>query len=451
MRFSDLLVGSLASLRQRLFRTSLTVLGVVIGTVSVVVMVSLGVGLTADLERHLQNVEMRSIRVHSAPNVAQRQHGGLDDDTLAQLRLLTGLEQVYPVYNLPLELHFDGRSVPVEVHALPAEAFALFDLKYEFGGPPQPQMPLQLLAGGNVNEMLWDGLTPEPPKINWQGKRVTISLTEFDDQPLPPQGQKPDDASGAKKRVPVKISGQLRSDPTAISELDWYFTADVNALVQTLKREFPGKKLPSQKNARATPGAGFVYSHFEVVAATPEDAAELVKTLKELGYQVEALIEWIRAEQQQAVTIQLVLGGIGFVSLLVAAIGIANTMLMSVYERTKEIGIMKVLGAAMRDIRRLFLLESAAIGFIGGVLGILLSYGVSHVLNSISRDGATGVDVGMGLQAVPEEFVPPDISVIPLWLPLAALAGATLIGAISGWLPAHRAMRLSALGAIRSQ
>ena len=79
--------------------------------------------------------------------------------------------------------------------------------------------------------------------------------------------------------------------------------------------------------------------------------------------------------------VQAVLGGIGAVSLFVAAIGIANTMMMSIYERTKEIGVMKVLGCDMGNIRSMFLIESGFIGFMGGVLGALLSYGVSVIVN----------------------------------------------------------------------
>ena len=67
--------------------------------------------------------------------------------------------------------------------------------------------------------------------------------------------------------------------------------------------------------------------------------------------------------------------------LFVAAIGIANTMMMSIYERTKEIGVIKVLGCAMGNIRSMFLIEAGFIGFVGGVAGVILSYGVSFLIN----------------------------------------------------------------------
>lgn len=84
-----------------------------------------------------------------------------------------------------------------------------------------------------------------------------------------------------------------------------------------------------------------------------------------MGFQVSSQADWMESTKQQSSMIQAVLGGIGAVSLFVAAIGIANTMMMSIYERTKEIGVMKVLGCDMGNIRNMFLIESGFIGFHG--------------------------------------------------------------------------------------
>ena len=126
------------------------------------------------------------------------------------------------------------------------------------------------------------------------------------------------------------------------------------------------------------------------------------------------------------------LGAIGGVSLLVAAIGIMNTMMMSIYERTKEIGIIKVLGCRMSNIAGLFLTEAAYIGFFGGALGLGLSYGLSLVLNNFLE--ASGFK-----------------SVIPLYLAVGALAFSVVVALISGLYPAMRAMKLSPLAAIRNE
>ena len=131
----------------------------------------------------------------------------------------------------------------------------------------------------------------------------------------------------------------------------------------------------------------------------------------------------------------MVLAGIGGISLIVAAIGIANTMVMSTYERTREIGVMKVIGASVADIRNLFLVEAAAIGLIGGFFGILLSYLISHLLNST-----------LGAQEFGEA-----VSIIPYWVAVMALFFSALIGVLSGYLPAIRATKLSAIEAIRTE
>ena len=107
------------------------------------------------------------------------------------------------------------------------------------------------------------------------------------------------------------------------------------------------------------------------------------KKLTDQGYQANSNAEWMNQAEQQSRMIQAVLGGIGAVSLFVAAIGIPNTMMMSIYERTKEIGVIKVLGCDMGDIRSMFLIESGFIGFMGGVVGLAFSYAVSAMLNHV--------------------------------------------------------------------
>ena len=129
------------------------------------------------------------------------------------------------------------------------------------------------------------------------------------------------------------------------------------------------------------------------------------------------------------------LGGIGAVSLIVAAIGITNTMMMSIYERTKEIGVMKVIGCDMRDIRTLFLMEAGFIGLIGGVVGIGFSFLISFIINQIVMK--------MGMEMT--------LSYIPLWLAGSSVGFAILVGMVAGFFPALRAMRLSPRAAIRNE
>ena len=170
-----------------------------------------------------------------------------------------------------------------------------------------------------------------------------------------------------------------------------------------------------------------------------DNVVALQKKLSDLGYNVYSEAEWLESEQTTMGYIQAVLGGIGAVSLFVAAIGITNTMMMSIYERTKEIGVMKVLGCDLRNIRSLFLMEAGFIGFIGGVIGLILSFILSVVINKVAAQANEYMgDMG-------------GISYIPIWLVFLSLVFAILVGMVAGFFPARRAMRLSPLAAIRNE
>mgnify|MGYP000523734055 CR=1 FL=1 len=157
--------------------------------------------------------------------------------------------------------------------------------------------------------------------------------------------------------------------------------------------------------------------------------------------------------QQQVIKSQMIFGGIAAVSLFVAAINIINTMTMAIYERTREIGVMKVLGCELGSIRTMFLLESSTIGFIGGLIGVAFSLLASFVLNNLSTILAAfgqggGLDLS-GLMGGGYYYMDGGgsaaISIIPPWLMLAALVFATLVGLVAGILPANKAVRISAL------
>ena len=189
-----------------------------------------------------------------------------------------------------------------------------------------------------------------------------------------------------------------------------------------------------------------------------DNVSAVEAAIKELGYETYSMTQIREEMQAQVAKSQMILGGTAAVALLVAALNIANTMMMSIYERTKEIGVMKVLGCEIRKIRNMFLMEAGAIGLLGGVIGVALSYGASYVLNNINTImaffGKEGVDLsgimggmgsmmGMGGNA--------SISIIPPWLVLLGLGFSTLVGILSGLWPAHRATKISALEAIRHE
>lgn len=241
------------------------------------------------------------------------------------------------------------------------------------------------------------------------------------------------------KKYMLKASGLVEGTTEDWNQYSYGVYCDIDALESVLKQVFRNKVVPgqpTQKNGK--PYDSFCYEEAIINVDKMENVSSILAAVQEMGFSAYSNAEYLESMQQQSKTTQMVLGGIGAVSLFVAAIGIANTMMMSIYERTKEIGIIKVLGCSLGNIRMLFLLEAAFIGFMGGVVGVALSYGISILINRFAG-GLLG------------SYGTTEISYIPPWLALAALGFAVLVGIVSGFLPALRAMKLSPLAAIRNE
>ena len=176
------------------------------------------------------------------------------------------------------------------------------------------------------------------------------------------------------------------------------------------------------------------YDTAKVKVAEMDDVDQVMQQIQDMGFECSSLKQSLDAMQETSKMLRMVLGAIGAISMIVAAISITNTMVMSIYERTREIGVMKVIGATLPDIRNLFLMEAAFIGLMGGVLGVVLSFAVSRIVNFI------GMQTGQN-----------TLSYIPFWLAALGIGFATLVGILAGYFPARRAMKLSALAAIRSE
>ncbi|MGJ3509362.1 ABC transporter permease [Enemella sp. A6] len=452
MLWGDLLAMSLASLKQRAFRTSLTMLGVVIGTTAVVVMVSLGVGMSATYDNSLDTTNLRQVTVSGPPQnaTASGLPDKLNDAMVTHLQSYPGVELVWPTYSVDANFRVNTVEAHIQITGMPRDAMDSLDLPLAWGRLPAAGEPLALIVGEQVSTMFWDERTQDTADVDFARDSVFVTFgTEMfdpngqqipDGEPAPPGGEAPGNPGPAPKRVLVPVVAQISDEGKPWSANSTMVYTDLDALVRALEKQMPGKALPNQPaSASGAPVKGFVYTDIRLYAESPEAAERLMVDLREQGYDVSAQVEWIRQAQQQGVLIQAVFGGIGFISLLVAAIGIANTMLMSVYERTREIGIMKVLGASLSDIRKLFLIESASIGFFGGLAGLLVSLVISMLINATLGASMTA-EMGVG-----------KISIIPFWLALGSVAFSTLIGTVAGLAPAQRATKLSPLAAIRNE
>ena len=181
------------------------------------------------------------------------------------------------------------------------------------------------------------------------------------------------------------------------------------------------------------------YDGLTVKLDSTDNVAAVNAQIKALGFSTQTAQDILDQVTNVLTIVGLVLGGIGAISLLVAAIGIINTMVMATYERRREIGVMRATGASRRTVLAMFTLEAGMIGFWGGMIGLgiasLARLVGNHALNNaLSSHNLAGTDV---------------IS-FPLWLMVGVVAGTTVLGIVAGVLPAGRAARLDPVEALAS-
>lgn len=459
MNFLDLLMMSVSNLWRRKLRTCLTILGVIIGTASIVVMLSLGFGLKRSYMQQIESSgSLTTVNVYSGNNFyfgeedSSSEKTELTDDVIQQIAQLDHVKFVSPILSNNIILKQGIYQANVYVRAMTEDALKKMDIPLEYGSVPGDEEEIRFILGNQVigdfynakteSYPYWD--TGELPDVDLTGDFFVIYDTE-----AYYQSQWGGD-DGTSVQPPKKyitsnfslVSGSI----TEYNEHSYNVYVNIEAFKKQLKKVYKNKPIPEQPTTKSgKPYSYWVYPEAYVQVDDFNYVTEVQQAISELGLQAQSNAEYVESTQQQFNTIQMALGGIGSVALFVAAISIANTMMMSIYERTKEIGIIKVLGCSLGNIRSLFLMEAAFIGFIGGFLGLLLSYTLSFVLNKL-LGSSMGSFVGVG-----GEDASVAISYIPPWLSLLALVFAVLVGIIAGFLPAIRAMKLSPLTAIKTE
>ncbi len=458
MKFSDLLKMSLSSLWRRKLRTVLTILGVIIGTASIVVMMSLGIGLNkSTMEQIESSGGLTTIDVYggnsgyveyssdgtiasASSSSDDKEPKQLTDEVMEEIKQIPHVTISSGIMSTSVLVKTGGYEANLYVQGMKAEALEAMQIPLKEGKLPMAGgTELELLMGNMViadfyktsgrSQSYWE--TGELPDIDLM-RTPLFAILDMNAYWNSQNGEGP-----PPKKYIVNVCGLVAGSMEEYNEHSWNTYVDIDTLANVLKKVYKNKPIPGQPTmANGKPYKYLIYDRGFVKVDEMDNVEEVQKIIGDMGFQSYSNSEYLKSMQQQFAQIQAVLGGIGAVSLFVAAIGIANTMMMSIYERTKEIGIMKVLGCSLSNIRSLFLLEAAFIGLFGGLLGLGLSYGISGLINYVVSQSGNG-----------QEY----ISYIPLWLSGAALGFAVLIGVLAGLMPALRAMKLSALEAIRTQ
>ena len=434
MRFTDILRTAFMNLWRRKLRAVLTVLGMVIGVSSIVVMMSLGIGIKkSTMESYASMGSLTNITV-SRWSYQETATGGtstekkLDKKAVETIRKIPGVKSVMPQIQTYGILKSGKWISDCSIMAIDSSVAEEFGIELSEGRYPKYKRgssSYEIVLSQDVLNWFYDPNTGKQavdrngnPKVTMESKfQITFDYNSIYNNNPGGMGDEENQQSAGRT---------YRIDPVGVvspnnNEFSWYCLMDIEA-VQKLAKENSDYMQLDTKN----------YNRVMVKCENTDVVSEVKAAIDDMGYGTSSLQDALEQAEKQMQQIQYLLGAIGGVSLLVAAIGIMNTMMMSIYERTKEIGIIKVLGCRMDNIAELFLTEAAYIGFFGGAAGLGISYGLSAVINHFVG--------GSGFK-----------SIIPFYLAVGAVLFSVTVAMLSGLYPAIRAMRLSPLNAIRNE
>lgn len=466
MKISDEISLSARNLLRRKGRTALTLVGVVIGTCMVVLMISLGIAQTKTNEEMLQSWgDLTQVQIYGYGTMmgSDGKPLYLDDAAIANIKQIPHVAAATPyaqAYNLEGEITAgrNGRYtsdiynlIGIDPTALEPMGFALQNGSWPTNTPASEKATkLQVLVGSSTGYNFQDSRksSNSPKRYRYEGQ------TDVNGKELPPFVDidkdkmtltiKTGEGSTEKSRSwELEVVGVLEPDGAK----GYWTQSGIVLRIQDMKmlQKIYNDMTKTKEESKS-------YDQVYVKVDDLSNVTDVETAIHELGFTNTYSMNQQREEmQKQVMNSQMIFGGIAAVSLLVAAINIINTMTMAIYERTREIGVMKVLGCELGNIRTMFLLESSTIGFIGGLIGLGISLIASFVLNNLSTLGQ-GLDLS-GLMGGGYYMGGGGgtISIIPPWLMLAALVFATLVGLVAGILPANKAVKISALEAIRHE
>ncbi len=393
IKFADLFALASRTFRVKLGMTMLTIMGIGVSFATIFFLVSFGYGIEKVLlDQFASGALLKTVDV-SSPNME-----AIPLDTVAKDKIgaLPGIEYVEPIFGLPGQIESGSRASEVQLRGAGPKYFSTF--------------------GGSLNE----------GRIFNPGERSIVISQSF--------LQTMDKKSLADFNLPFTITAyQL------------YMEEDIQKQRAINLGDFKVVGIdndPDNSNVYLSPEliSGMVtqYSGLKILAKTDADVAPLRTAISDLGFTTASVLDTVDQATKVFSVLEILLALFGTASLIVATIGMVNTMTVSLLERTQEIGVMKVLGVSDSDVRKLFLLEAAIIGGLGGVSGIVMGFVFSQIFNF----GINFLAKNLGGKAI-------SLFYYPVWFVVGVSASSFIIGIFTGIIPAQRAAHMDPINAVK--
>lgn len=418
---SELFHLALSNLGRSRARLAMTTAGVVVGTTAVILLIALSLGLQEAAEAGIgSNISLTQIDVSQAwHETAPR----LNDEAIVALRRIDGVRLVIPTLRLHAgEIFADDYAAYADIQGIDPNLIPY--LRWETASGSLSLDEGLVIVGFRVGEGFYD---PEniveyaPLTVDMMTVPLEINLSAF--------------TTGSKRQLDVRVSAVL-AETEDLSDYVIYMSLDE---VKRWNEWITGEAYTPET---------LVYDQVTVYARSRETAPDVSNAIRELGFIAGGMGDYLHQLNAFFVTMRVCLGAVGAVALLVAAFGIANTMMMAILERTREIGIMKAIGANNESILVLFLLEAGLVGFLGGIAGIVLSKLLQALINSAIANMPQAEGTASFLPFDSSQFGS-NLIIIPQELILFALLLATGVGLVAGLYPAWRAAKMPPVLALK--
>ena len=467
MKIPDLTGLAVRNLRESLLRNSLTTVGISVGVASLVAMLSLGIGLQQMASRRLvksglfDTVVVTSRRDLRGMGREEERSGPtpgesrvLDEAARVEIERLPNVSEAYPDIRFVTELRFDDKPHLTMISALPAsaksnDAFEGMQGSF-FSSDTAPEVILQKSFAEELLGKTPALGAPEPAVSDLAkpllGKEMTMRYAQRANSPeqtppgasatAPSQESVVPDASYSvvSREQKLKIVGVSDLDPESMRGPTRAKVFLPLKLAESLHVMQPTDLREISRAASDQP----VYSSISVRIKNPSQVQAVEDAIKKMGFTTFSILDASRGLRQFFAVLYAFLGIFGSLALMVASIGIVNTLVMAILERRREIGIMKAIGASDGDVQKLFFAEAGAMGILGGIVGVVLGWAIGQVINF-------GTNIYLRRQSLPPEH----FWAVPWELIAGAIVFAFVVSLVSGWYPAARAAKLDPVQALR--